>query len=550
MATEPGRQALKRLTEGEPQRHPLVIGFVGAIGIPWDPIIRVFEESFRRFSYSTRLIKLSRLLDDLAYQPWKPLPDMRSLRYYERRMDACDRLRSEVGLGSALAALAISRIRSHRRNGDTAKACVYFLKSLKHPQEVEMLRHVYGDAFFLVGIALSEDERRKALFDSLSRSLGLAENSRADAERLIARDESDPSNRDYGQNVRDTYSMADVFIPANTGLNDTLIDTDRFVDTIFASPFLTPRPYEEGMNFASNAAMRSAAAGRQVGAALIPEIGTPVVAGVNEVPKPGGGQYWEGDLPDYRDFKMGQDPNPIYVRRVMEEVLQRLADNEWLKEELCKLSGPELLALAYKRSEMGESVLAGARASALIEFTRCLHAEQAAIINAARAGVSTEKSVMYTTTFPCHECAKMIIGAGIREVYYIEPFPKSLVDLLYGEMIDTSPSPQGLMAEDEYRIPFYQFVGIAPRRYASFFVAGERKIGYSLVEFDRRSESPRIGLWSELGVSEREASVVDAIDRVIEDLVAKELREKEEPVDQDDLDEGSLDDTESGGDNR
>lgn len=471
-----------------------------------------------RFAYSANVQRLSRLVDELRLPDWSNLPTHRSIDYYQERMDACDKLREKVGVGSALAALAVYHVRKHRLRDSTSKATAYLFKSLKHPQEVRLLRHVYGDAFFLVGVASSADERRTSLVESLSQSVGLSENPRADAERLIARDEKDISNQEYGQNVRHTYSMADVFIPAHRGLDHAAKETNRFVEAIFASPFLTPKSHEEGMNFATSASMRSAAAGRQVGAALIPKIGTPVVAGVNEVPKPGGGQYWEGDLPDYRDFKLGRDPNPIYIRRVMEEILQRLADHGWLKKDLAGLSGPELFALASDVGETDGSLLSGARVSSLIEFIRCLHAEQSAIVNAARAGLSTDNAVLYTTTFPCHECAKMIIGAGIREVHYIEPFPKSLVDRLYGEMIDTSPASQLLKSEGGYRIPFYQFVGIAPRRYASFFVAGERKIGENLVDFEPRRASPRLGFWSNLRVSEREASAGEAIDRLIADL--------------------------------
>lgn len=527
MATEDDRRALVRLTEGEPQRHPLFVGFVGAIGIAWDPIVQAFSESLLRFNYSVEVVHLSKLMDSIGVPDWDELPIHRSIEYYESRMDACDELRKSIGVGSALAALAMVKVRAHRLRIDTSKATSYLFKSLKHPQEVKLLRHVYGDAFFLVGVASSADERRQSLIDALSQSVGLSENPRADTERLIARDELDTSNREFGQNVRDTYAMADVFIPANRGLDNAARDIDRFIEAIFASPFLTPKSHEEGMNFAANASMRSAAAGRQVGAALIPKIGTPVVAGVNEVPKPGGGQYWEGDLPDYRDFRLGRDPNPIYVRLVMEEVLQRLADHEWLREGLCELSGKELFARASDAEGAMDSLLTGARASMLIEFIRCLHAEQAAIVNAARGGISTEQAILYTTTFPCHECAKLIVGAGIREVHYIEPFPKSLVDRLYGEVIDTSPVSQVLMPEGGYRIPFYQFVGIAPRRYASFFIAGERKIGEELVEFNTQLASPRIGYWNDLRVSERESAAVGVIERLLGDIIDMKLSQLE-----------------------
>ena len=130
--------------------------------------------------------------------------------------------------------------------------------------------------------------------------------------------------------------MADVFV---SGSGDVEGEVDRYVDSVFGAPFLTPPRAEEGMRFAQDAALRSAAPGRQVGAALIPTIGTPVVAGTNEVPRPGGGQYWEGDHPDHRDFREGQDPNQLYINGVVQEIHERLAEHGWLAEKLKDLSG-------------------------------------------------------------------------------------------------------------------------------------------------------------------------------------------------------------------
>jgi dCMP deaminase len=53
---------------------------------------------------------------------------------------------------------------------------------------------------------------------------------------------------------------------------------------------------------------------------------------------------------------------------------------------------------------------------------RTVHAELNAILFAARAGVSTERAVLYTTCCPCGDCAKAIINAGISEVIYSEPY--------------------------------------------------------------------------------------------------------------------------------
>ena len=57
------------------------------------------------------------------------------------------------------------------------------------------------------------------------------------------------------------------------------------------------------------------------------------------------------------------------------------------------------------------------------EVCYAIHAEQNAIIQAARLGVSIEGATLYCTHQPCSVCAKMIINAGIRRVVYQEGYP-------------------------------------------------------------------------------------------------------------------------------
>lgn len=52
------------------------------------------------------------------------------------------------------------------------------------------------------------------------------------------------------------------------------------------------------------------------------------------------------------------------------------------------------------------------------ELCRGIHAEQNAIIQAAMHGVSINAATLYCTTFPCIICAKMIINAGIKKIFY------------------------------------------------------------------------------------------------------------------------------------
>lgn len=57
------------------------------------------------------------------------------------------------------------------------------------------------------------------------------------------------------------------------------------------------------------------------------------------------------------------------------------------------------------------------------ELCYAIHAEQNAIIQAAKLGVSIEGATLYCTHQPCVICAKMIVNAGISRVVYREGYP-------------------------------------------------------------------------------------------------------------------------------
>ena len=57
------------------------------------------------------------------------------------------------------------------------------------------------------------------------------------------------------------------------------------------------------------------------------------------------------------------------------------------------------------------------------EICYAVHAEQNAIIQAARLGSSIDGATLYCTHQPCVLCAKMIVNSGIRRVVYREGYP-------------------------------------------------------------------------------------------------------------------------------
>ena len=67
------------------------------------------------------------------------------------------------------------------------------------------------------------------------------------------------------------------------------------------------------------------------------------------------------------------------------------------------------------------------------ELCRGLHAEQNAILQAAYHGVSIQGSVLFCTNFPCVICSKMLINAGIRQIFYLEGYPDPLSEKMLRE---------------------------------------------------------------------------------------------------------------------
>ena len=69
---------------------------------------------------------------------------------------------------------------------------------------------------------------------------------------------------------------------------------------------------------------------------------------------------------------------------------------------------------------------------------------------------------MYVTTFPCHNCAKHIIAAGIKKVVYIEPYPKSKALKFYKKEITQDRKVQD-------KVLFTPFTGVGPHRFVDLF---------------------------------------------------------------------------------
>jgi len=228
--------------------------------------------------------------------------------------------------------------------------------------------------------------------------------------------------------------------------------------------------------------------GRQVGAAILNPNGLLVSCGTNEVPKAFGGYYWDGDQKDGRDWSHGFDNSDRFKAASLGELLQALSKEGMLSKRFKGLKTPQQIQQLSPK-------IKNTRYMQLIEFVRAVHAETGALLDAASRGVAVAGCTMYVTTFPCHECARNIVGAGISRVVYIEPYAKSLALELHSNAIQLDN------ASDPGKIPFTPFLGVAPRNYQNFFIMPKRKEkDGELANWDPATANPRVSgsFWSYL----------------------------------------------------
>lgn len=510
-----------KIVEPKPE---LVIGLVGPVGTDLEHLGRTLEEKLSAFRYRCANIRVSRLIAGRCDEDFKARIDAsKGGERIDLLMSAGDGLRKTTKRGDALVPLIVGAIRAARKNFHAkdgtsprlhASNVCYVVNSLKHPDEVKMLRELYGDGFVLISAFDSEEARSSRLRDIIAKShlSTETESYRKEAEELIRIDAKRPGEK-FGQNVRETFPLGDFFLRVSEGYEASL---DRFLDLLFGSPYLTPKRSEFLMFEASANALRSADLSRQIGAVIVDRHGEIVSSGCNEVPKAGGGAYWpdEEGPADNRDHRMGKDFNAVKKFDIVREFMEFLSDNMILVPP----AGGGGIDEAVKEVITGryKEIFKDLRVSNLIEFGRVVHAEMSALMRAAQRGIAVGGGEIYSTTFPCHMCARHIISAGIGRVVYIEPYPKSMTAELYPEIvsIDAAPTVGDTSGEGGMtRVSFEPFEGVAPPIFPVVFRMSKRKDrqGYT-VDWSRASAVPKAFKLAESDLQIEQAFVVDIDD--------------------------------------
>lgn len=423
----------------------IIIGFCGPIGTDIHFVVDRFVSIMENeYDYRVQKIKLSQLIQTYSDNFDYDENIDSKFEYYQKSINAGNALR-EKHESSVLAELAINEIAFDRETRKDDRVC-YLVDSIKNKEELELFKLVYNDLFYFVGVFAHLENRINHLEDS-----GLK---RDEIYSLIDRDSGEEIQ--FGQKVTNTFIESDFFIRIDKS-SHTAIDPKikRFLSLVFNNDIITPTKHENAMYLAAAAAGNSACLSRQVGACLTNANGEVLSVGWNDVPKFGGGvyQYSEQDPVGQTDNRCMNLKGGVCFNDLEKSIIRSDLIKEFIKEGVIR-------EIDKKKAV---KLLEDSRIKELIEFSRAVHAEMHAIISAGKkSGEGIQNGILYCTTYPCHNCARHIIASGISEVYFIEPYRKSLAIKLHRDSITEDISKTE-------RVKILMFEGVSPRSYIHFF---------------------------------------------------------------------------------
>lgn len=177
--------AAPQIDFGPRESAEMVLGFSGAIGCGMNFAVSTARRLLEEFGYEVVHLKLSRFIEALLAKGLVQRWDVRydTANRYERLQLAGNQLRN-TRAPDFLAELAIAVISKDRVERELCRPghnraevsvdsivpgrVAYLVDQLKHPDEVRLLRRVYGNLFYLVGVLASEKQRTENLRQSIA----------------------------------------------------------------------------------------------------------------------------------------------------------------------------------------------------------------------------------------------------------------------------------------------------------------------------------------------------------------------------------------------
>lgn len=327
---------------------------------------------------------------------------------------------------------------------------------VKNLGEIEYLKKRFGLRFFLFAIQCKQSERW--------------ERTRAtnyEPFKLTDRDFNEENERDrdqehvYGQQVQLCVDQSDVFIDnSDVGLATFREKVIEYAMLVIGETVRYARPDEILMNIAYSYAHGSKCMKRQVDAVIVqPEFMSDKAAGllgVGQIAGLGFNENPTGTAPCVEEQKYGANHATMTMGSCFRDIVRHKSFVQHAESGTrCPACGNPLVLPISKvppwrcsncKTDL-EKFFWPERA-----MTKCtaVHAEVQAIMAAGQKAIG---STLFSTTFPCFQCAEQIIHAGIKYIVYTETYP----DFLGAERLEIA------------KVKMWRFEGVKSGRFHEVF---------------------------------------------------------------------------------
>lgn len=385
--------------------NPLVVGLTGQFGAGCSTVAEYLqEEEFHYYSLSD-IVKASaqERLGPFEYQKLSKKDLRRILQ------DEGNKLRE--GDTRAIAKKVYEQMKAAgHANEDINENIV--IDSIRNPAEVEFFSAAFK-RFFLLALDASSE----------ARWLRKQSDYEGEEERFKQDDMRDKGDEEpvHGQHTETCVYLSDVVIDNESQIGYRQ-DWDLFfykikeyINLMRDPEYRGPTYRELYMHLAYAVSLKSSCNKRQVGAIIVSadEVESYVLAsGYNDVP-----------IGERVCAELGGRSNPRFCAKddYEQKALRNMKCCPGCQTELHIPFGE---VVGFRCPKCNARLPRDFIAGKLLDLCRAVHAEEAAILQAAKLGSSSlSGTVLYTTTFPCLLCCKSIINAGIKKIVYREPYP-------------------------------------------------------------------------------------------------------------------------------
>lgn len=283
------------------------------------------------------------------------------------------------------------------------------IDALRNSVEIQFFRDRYR-AFYSFAVNTEDNYRQNRL--------GM---NKREIQSLDAIEYPDKNSIFYHQNIQACIEISDVYLYNPNVQNHKYYELTeqllKYIALILQPGLITPTHLERCMQLAFNAKYNSGCLSRQVGAVVTGEDFSVRSVGWNDVPK--------GQVPC--NLRCVED----YCRNKDEETFSEYELNEELFGEVMNNVNRLLQKKAIKEKKAGKcyaycfkDIYNGITGKPNQVHTRSLHAEENAFLQISKyGGAGIQGGKLFTTASPCELCAKKAYQLGIKEIYYIDPYP-------------------------------------------------------------------------------------------------------------------------------